>query len=236
MSEAAPKTDETLHGFAQHGIGGLITQVSMGARRKIFKSFMDWNRPTPATRILDVGASGTWTDPTVNYFERWYPHPESVTGLTVDSRTDDFHREFPTSKIVQYGGTTMPFQDKEFDVAFSSAVLEHVGDRWCQVNFCLEMCRVARRVFLAFPDPRFPVEFHTVIPLAHWLPRPARNVVWRSLGRGRFCDIRVLNLVSVEEFQTEIAVHLPARELHVERVSTFGIPSNILVRLETVGG
>ena len=233
MTDVAPNTEETIHGFGVGSVGSLIAQVSLGARRKIFKSFMDWGHPSATTRVLDVGASGSFSDPSVNYFERWYPHPQCITGLTVDASADDFRAAFPHSRVVQYGGTTMPFADKEFDIAFSSAVLEHVGDRWCQVNFCLEMCRVARRVFLAFPDPTFPVEFHTVIPLAHWLPRPARNLVWRTLGRGRFCDVRVLNLVSAHEFETEIAVHLPVQHMEVERVSTFGMPSNVLVRLES---
>ena len=60
-----------------------------------------------------------------------------------------------------------------FDVVHSSAVLEHVGSSENQKQFIAELVRVAKRaVFLTTPNRWFPVEFHSVLPLVHWLPKP----------------------------------------------------------------
>jgi len=43
--------------------------------------------------------------------------------------------------------------------------------------------RVCRRgVFLTTPNRWFPVEFHTVLPLVHWLPKPQFRALLRKLG------------------------------------------------------
>ena len=68
-------------------------------------------------------------------------------------------------------GAPLPFSNAQFDIAFSNAVLEHVGSAALQRDFVNEMCRVARRVYIAVPNRLFPVEHHTALPLLHWLPK-----------------------------------------------------------------
>jgi hypothetical protein len=67
-------------------------------------------------------------------------------------------------------GRALPFADGEFDVAFSNAVVEHVGGRDDQQRFVLELCRVAKSVFLTTPNRLFPLDPHTLLPVVHWLP------------------------------------------------------------------
>ncbi len=57
-----------------------------------------------------------------------------------------------------------------FDVVFSNAVIEHVGDRERQEALVREALRVGRRVFVTTPNRWFPIEVHTRLPFVHWLP------------------------------------------------------------------
>jgi hypothetical protein len=44
--------------YYQHSGGvPLASRLSMQVRRKMFDAFMDWYRPTPETRVLDVGVT-----------------------------------------------------------------------------------------------------------------------------------------------------------------------------------
>ena len=46
-----------------------------------------------------------------------------------------------------------------------------------------ELCRVARRVFVTTPNRWFPLDPHTLLPFAHWLPpRPARDRLLPARG------------------------------------------------------
>ena len=45
-----------------------------------------------------------------------------------------------------------------------------------------ELCRVAQRVFVTTPNRCFPLEPHTLLPFAHWLPRAPRDRLLRARG------------------------------------------------------
>jgi Methyltransferase domain len=160
----------------------LADRVSLRSRRRKFELFVETFRPGPETTILDVGVTdapfGARPD---NFLEAWYPWPERITavGLTPLER---FGQAFPSVTTVQADGRSLPFADGAFDLGFSNAVVEHVGDREAQRAFVHELCRVARRVFLTTPNRRFPLEVHTLLPFVHWLPRGLRERPLRARG------------------------------------------------------
>jgi SAM-dependent methyltransferase len=160
----------------------LADRVSLRSRRRKFELFMETFRPGPETTVLDVGVTdapfGAHPD---NFLEAWYPWPDRITavGLTPLER---FGEAFPAVTTVQADGRSLPFGDGAFAIGFSNAVVEHVGDREAQRAFVHELCRVARAVFLTTPNRRFPLEVHTLLPLAHWLPRGLRERAFRARG------------------------------------------------------
>jgi Methyltransferase domain len=138
-------------------VGDLAARASLWNRRRKFELFMKAIRPEPETRVVDVGVgdTGFGTEPGVavthNFFEALYPWPERITAVS-DVPLSNFAREFPSIRCVTASGTDLPFADDEFDVAFSNAVVEHVGSREEQRRFVAELCRVAPRVFLSTPN------------------------------------------------------------------------------------
>ena len=79
-------------------------------------------------------------------------------------------------------------------------MLEHVGAFANQARLIAECTRVARKaVFLTTPNRWFPVEFHTVLPLVHWLPKPTFRALMRKSGRDFFAEESNLNLMTASE-------------------------------------
>ena len=77
---------------------------------------------------------------------------------------------------------------------------EHVGSLRNQIAFVQECCRVARKwVFLTTPNRWFPVEFHTVLPVVHWLPKKVFRVLMRATGYSFLAEESNLNLLSAKE-------------------------------------
>lgn len=66
--------------------------------------------------------------------------------------------------------------DKQFHIAHSNSVVEHVGDWDRMVRFAAELQRVSHHYFVQTPNFWFPVEPHFMTPFFHWLPQPTR--VW----------------------------------------------------------
>ncbi|MFL5925152.1 MAG: methyltransferase domain-containing protein [Gaiellaceae bacterium] len=176
----------------------LAARASLWNRRRKLELFMDTVRPGPETRVVDVGVGDTafGTEPGVaathNFFEALYPWPERITAVS-DVPLTNFARAFPAIRCVAASGIDLPFEDDEFDVAFSNAVIEHVGGREEQRRFVAELCRVAPRVFISTPNRWFPVETHTLVPLVHWLPRPAADRAMRALRRANWDQVELLS-------------------------------------------
>ena len=174
----------------------LADAISLRSRRRKFGLFMDAMKPTPETTVLDVGVDdvGFGEQPseeggcaTLNFFEELYPWQDRITALGQhEGRT--FTERYPAARYVRGDALGLPFEDGAFDVAFSNAVIEHVGPRAEQQRFVDELLRVAPRAFVTTPNRWFPIEVHTRLPLVHWLPERApiaRTTSCASPGRSR---------------------------------------------------
>jgi len=151
----------------------------MRSRTRKLELFLEVMEPGPNTSVLDVGVTdGPFGNgSTDNFFEALYPWPDKITGVG-RTELERFAAAFPTVRAVRADGRDLPFGDREFDVGFSNAVVEHVaGGHVGQREFIHELCRVARRVFVSTPNRWFPIEVHTLLPFVHWLPAPTRDRV-----------------------------------------------------------
>jgi ubiquinone/menaquinone biosynthesis C-methylase UbiE len=116
-------------------------------------------------------------------------------------------------------GLQLPFRDGAFDVVHSSAVLEHVGSIQNQIAFVQECCRVACKwVFLTTPNRWFPVEFHTLLPLVHWLPKRSFRALMCATGKDFFAEESNLNLLSRREIRS-ICARVRGFEFQVSSIS-----------------
>ena len=162
----------------------VASRVSLRSRERKLRLFHELLRPGPETSVVDVGVTDSpfGEGSTDNFFEALYPWPERITAVGV-TELDRFAAAFPRVRAVVADGRELPFDDDAFDIGFSNAVVEHVdGGRDAQRRFVHELCRVSGRVFLTTPNRFFPLEVHTLVPFAHWLPRGARDRVLRARG------------------------------------------------------
>jgi hypothetical protein len=177
---------------------GFARRISTVARRRVQDLFMEKMQPQPRDRILDIGTSDD-TGIESNMLEQLYPCREN---LTCASLTDGklILAAYPGVHHVRIvAGEPLPFDDNEFDVVYSNAVLEHAGSQGQQGKFIAEMCRVAPRCFLAVPNRGFPIESHTCLPLVHYLPKPWFRRLLRNTRYDFWSHEENLNYVSAAD-------------------------------------
>jgi len=174
----------------------LAASVSARSRRRKLDLFFEMMRPTAEITVVDVGVSdggyGEDTYGTANFFEALYPWPERIVAVSTQHLAV-FQEAFPTVTAIRADGRALPFLDDQFDIGFSNAVVEHLPDLESQRAFVCELCRVSRRVFVTTPNRHFPVDTHTLVPLAHWLSDSRRDRVYRLLGRNEGLGLRLLS-------------------------------------------
>jgi hypothetical protein len=203
-------------------------RIAAYQRRRMFDAFLKTTGIEKQDSLLDLGATSDQTYSHSNYLELWYPYKNRITASGVDDAK--FLEEiYPGLKFVRADGRNLPFADQEFDYVHSSAVLEHVGSSEKQADFLREAWRVARKgIFITTPNRWFPVEFHTVMPFAHWLPAPAFRKLCKMRGMDFFASEDNLNLLSASQLR-RIAVQAGLENFKVSSVRLSGWPSNLLL-------
>jgi len=156
--------------------------ISGRNRERKFNEFIKYFGLNNQNRILDIGFSDIEYSPNDNYLEKNYPFKTNITALGID-KPNNFKKLYPQTRVIQYDGNVFPFIANEFDLGWSNAVLEHVGNFDDQVLFLKEIKRTCRKAFITTPNKLFPIEIHTRIPLLHWLPKKKFDSLLFTMGK-----------------------------------------------------
>jgi hypothetical protein len=206
----------------------LPIKVAGHQRRKMFERFVKATGVGPDDTIVDVGATSDQSYDHSNYLEAWHPHKRNITAVGIDD-AGFLERLYPGVTFRMADGRALPFEDASFDYAHSSAVLEHVGTAAQQAQFLRELWRVSRKgIFVTTPNRWFPIEFHTVLPLLHWLPPKMFRRTLTAMGKSFFADEQNLNLLSPGTL-ARAAREAGIPGFRVEWVSLAGWPTNLLL-------
>lgn len=184
-------------------------------------------KPLSSDSVLDVGVNdSTWRSS--NFLEARYPWPSSITAVAPQP-VPAFAAAFPDVRVVEADGRRLPFPDGVFGIGFSNAVVEHVGGRDDQRRFVAEMVRTCRRTFISTPNRGFPVDPHTLIPFAHWLPRRLWYATLRVTRNGRWANEQVLNPLNGREL---LGLFPAGVHVRIERQRVLGLTSVLIAVAE----
>ena len=209
-----------------HG-GSLTDRISTFMRRRMYARFLAAGVATDDD-ILDVGVTSDRDQLASNYLEAWHPRKDLITACGIDDAAF-LETQYPGMRFVRGDGRDLPFEAESFDWVHASAVLEHVGSAGEQATFLAELYRVCRKgVFVTTPNRWFPVEFHTVLPLVHWLPRRWFRALLQRLGHDDLAQERNLNLLGRRDLEAACAAAGLAH-WRIDSVSLAGWPSNLLL-------
>jgi SAM-dependent methyltransferase len=184
--------------------------------------------PGPGTSVLDLGVTPEASLPESNHFARHYPYRDQVVAASIED-VAPVAAAIPGLTVLHLEGRALPFADDAFDLLFCSAVIEHVGDTDAQRAFVAEALRVSRRFFFTTPNRGFPLDFHTILPVLHWLPRPLHQRALRALGLDFWARTENLNLLTAGALRR---LFPPCRRLVVHRIRLLGLTSNLVIRGE----
>jgi SAM-dependent methyltransferase len=155
-----------------------LSRRASEARERRHAAFFPLTGVTPGARVLDVGSGGLGL--------RALEPDLDVTGVDIADRPD-----YPGPFVQADAARELPFEDGAFDLAYSNSVIEHVEPAR-RARFAAELRRVARGWYVQTPAIGFPLDPHSLLPFAHWLPVALRKPYWRLGAGGEWEEIHLL--------------------------------------------
>ena len=149
----------------------LFSKLSYVSRKRKLEMFYEVMNPTNKTRMLDVGAEVSPQGDRGLQLIDSYKWKKNISVVNYSpEHVDNIKNCYPEVDAVQGDACNLPWLDKHFDVVYSNAVIEHVGDFNKQKKMASEIMRVGKKWFVTTPNKRYPFEFHMRLPFVTWLP------------------------------------------------------------------
>ncbi|MFN0117420.1 MAG: hypothetical protein ACKVQC_03885 [Elusimicrobiota bacterium] len=215
--------------YKYHPFVWLQTRISLKLRKEIFKHLPIY----PGLSVLEVGTTPDMERVDSNYFSR----QAKLLGCHVSVTSPENCLQM-ASKL---GFNLIPFDrflngissSERFDLVISSAVIEHVGNE-IQKKEHLELLDRSSQKYIAIITPhRYHwVEFHTMLPFFHWLPKKIHRLFLRCVGMSRWADESHLDLLSLKEFVEINRQVFRNRKIRFKTFHFLGAISNLLAIVE----
>jgi SAM-dependent methyltransferase len=173
-----------VYATARGPLARIASPMAARARVRRHERFFALTRLAPGARVLDVGCGALGL--------RALEPGLDVTGVDLVERPG-----YPGPFVRADAAAGLPFADEEFDLVYCSSVIEHVPPPR-RAAFASEIRRVGRGWFVQTPAFCFPVEPHSLLPGAHWLPIALRRRYWRLGAAGAWEEISLLRRAEVE--------------------------------------
>jgi len=88
------------------------------------------------------------------------------------------------------------------DLVISNATIEHVGSFSQQQKMVNNIINFSKKLFIIITPNRYhPIDFHTKIPLIHWLPKSIHRKILNILRMPFYAKEENLNLLDVNEIK-----------------------------------
>jgi hypothetical protein len=228
MSEIEKHRVETYSEAKKSFLYKIFQKITLNARNKFFNLFLINNRYSKYKSVIDIGSTPS-IDIEQNTFLENIKDNQNVTCFSnQDCRI--LQKKYKNIKSVIIGDARNTMLEKNsFDIVHSNATIEHVGSFDDQVLFVREMLRISNEsIFIQTPNRFYPIDFHTILPFIHWLPKKIHRKILKYLKMDFYSKEENLNLLSTKELQ-KICNILNIKKYKILKYKLLFLTSNLIL-------
>jgi len=180
------------------------------------------------TDALDIGSTDDNNFESSNFLIKNINNIKHYKSLSNQVITDKF---FSSSLIKSITDNLSVEEVDKFksDLVISNATIEHVGSLEDQIKMISNVIRLSKKIFIITTPNRFhPIDFHTKLPLIHWLPKKIHRKLLNMLNLNFFAKEDNLNLMSENDLKKALT-NQNIKKYKIFHIRLFGFKSNFLV-------
>jgi hypothetical protein len=181
--------------------------------------------------ILDVGTAEDKNDKALNLIiKKLRKKGRIFKSLTIDNISDNYFKHKYKKSITQ-NFSNQEYEKIKSDAVISAATIEHVGSFSNQVKMVRNIINLTKKFFfITTPNRFYPIEFHTKLPLIHWLPKRIHRFILSKLLNHKFlAKEKNLNLLCYRSINSMMSNF--KRDIHYKiiPIKLLGIVSNYII-------
>jgi len=191
------------------GLVGYLQRIGLRFRARRMRRMVELLRLPAGARVVDLGGTeDVW---------RLIDHDFRVTIVNLPGTNPAVSDPGRFARVeADCCDLASHFPDGRFDLAFSNATIEHVGDEARQARFAAEVRRLSQAYWVETPSSRCPIECHTGIPFYWSLPRAWREAILDRWARRYPAWVDFLRATRVLS-RGRMEALFPGSRVHVER-------------------
>ena len=212
-------------------INYIFKKIVIDARNEFFNILKKNTKYSKENSIIDIGTSPSLGDEQNVILSRIKDN-KNVTCLSKHN-CKILLKKYPNiKKILIRDGRNNNLPKSSFDIVHSNATIEHVGSSKNQLSFIKECVRIAKKyVFIQTPNRFYPVDFHTILPFIHWLPKNIHRKILKIIGFNFFSLEKNLNLLSKGDL-INLCKELNIKNYKIIKCRLMFLPSNLILLIK----
>ncbi len=191
----------------EHMRAGPLFRIAGNASLRVRRRAYEWLRAQiggfAGKTVLDHGATPDTISADSNCHIPWLLADGATVYATSAEAIAHLPQRFPGLRLLAW--PPHPGDAGPFDLVMSSSVIAHVGDRAAQLAFVEQLLALGDCVYLTTPNRRHWLEFHTKLPLLHWLPDERYHAALRAIGMGFWSHLHLLTHDELQSLFDEAA-------------------------------
>ena len=203
-------------------------KILLKKRKEILILLKEFLNDKEIKDILDVGSTEDDKNESSNYLIKNLGDDKNYKSISDQSISSNFFSKV-LKKSITDNFTEDEIKDFQSDLVISNATIEHIGNFENQIKMCDNVINLSKKYFIIMTPNRFhPLEFHTKIPIIHWLPKKLHRMILRLIGLKFFSEEKNLNLLSKYDFKS-IMRELNQTNYEIKHINFFLIKSNLIL-------
>ena len=228
MSEIKKHRVETYSEAKKSFLYKIFQKITLNARNDFFRIFISNNNYSKYKSVIDIGSTPS-IDKEQNTFLENTKDNKFITCLS-NQDCKILQKKYKNIKNVIIGDARNTILENDsFEIVHSNATIEHVGSFENQIKFVKELLRISKEsVFIQTPNRLYPIDFHTILPFIHWLPKKIHRKILKFLKKDFYSKEENLNLLTIKELK-KICNILNIKKYKILKYKLFFLTSNLIL-------
>ena len=206
----------------------IFQKIILNARNKFFNLFLVNNNYSKYKSVIDIGSTPS-IDKEQNTFLENIKDNQNVTCLSNQDCKILLKKYKNIKNVIISDARNTLLKDNSFDIVHSNATIEHVGSFENQVSFVREMIKISKEsVFIQTPNRFYPIDFHTILPFIHWLPKKIHRKILKFLKKDFYSSEENLNLLTAKDLK-KICDILNIKKYKILKYKLLFLTSNLIL-------